>query len=251
MLHVIVNCGLCEPFIGECLSSLRRQSFTAWRAWVTVDRDGDGTFEAALAAKGSDERISITRNRERLFPMRNILAAMERAEADDEDVFAILDGDDWLIDDRALATIAAAYDDGCWMTYGSWISNRPDRPGLLPAYPDGTRDFRELPWLATAVRTWKKWLFDRIDRRDLVDEHGKPLRVGEDLACMFPMLEMATTARARHIGRPLMLYNLLSDHDHGPELARESDRIGAFLRGKRRYTPIHKPASRDVLVYTD
>ena len=251
MFHVIVNCGRCEPFIGECLSSLRAQTFTDWRAWVTVDRDGDGTYENALLAKGSDERITVSRNAERLFPMRNILASMERASADDEDVFVILDGDDWLIDERALATIARAYDEGSWLTYGSWISNRSDRPGLMPAYPDGTREFRDLPWLATAVRTWKKWLFDRIDPRDFLDDGGRPLRVAEDLACMFPMLEMATTARARHIDTPVMLYNLLSEHDPGPDLARESDRVGAWLRGKPRYAAIHKPELRGVLVYTD
>ena len=208
---------------------------------MNVDRDGDGTFDRAVEARGSDERIVITRNPVRLFPMQNILAAIERSGAGREDVIVILDGDDWLIDDRALETIARAYDDGCWVTYGSWISNRADRPGRLPAYPDETRDFREEPWLGTAVRTWKKWLFDRIDRRDLFDAHGQPLRVAEDFACMFPLLEMATTRRARHIAEPLMLYNFLSDHDPGPELARESDRMKAWLRARPRYAPIHNP----------
>ncbi|HXH37030.1 MAG TPA: glycosyltransferase [Thermoanaerobaculia bacterium] len=241
MFRVIVNCGLCQPFIGECLASLRRQTRTDWQAQVTIDRDGDGTFEGALAARGSDERIVITRNPERLYPMRNVLAAIERSAADPEDVIVILDGDDWLIDDRALETIARAYDSGCWLTYGSWISNHDGRPGRWPPYPDDTRDFREAPWLATAVRTWKKWLFDRIDRRDFCDAQGQYLRVAEDVACMFPLLEMATTRRARHIAEPLMLYNFLSDHDPGPALAREADRVKEWLRARPRYAPIHNP----------
>jgi glycosyltransferase involved in cell wall biosynthesis len=241
MFHVIINCGRCESFIGDCLASLQRQTRTDWRAQVTVDRDGDGTFARAIETRGNDERIVITRNPVRLFPMGNILAAIERSAAAPEDVIVILDGDDWLIDDRALDTIARAYDDGCWVTYGSWISNRPDRPGRLPAYPFDTRDFREGPWLATAVRTWKKWLFDRIDRQDFRDMHGELLRVAEDLACMFPLLEMATTRRARHIAEPLMLYNFLSDHDPGPGFARESDRMKAWLRARPRYSPIHNP----------
>lgn len=241
MFQVIVNCGLCEPFIAECLGSLRRQTRTDWRAQVTIDRPGDGTFERALAARGDDERIAITRNPERLFPMRNILAALERSGAAAEDVIVILDGDDWLIDDRALEIIGRAYDGGCWVTYGSWIGNRPDRPGLWPAYPEGTRDFRHAPWLATAVRTWKRWLFDRIDRRDFLDDRGQFLRVAEDVACMFPLLEMATTARARHIPEALMLYNFLSDHDPGPALAREADRVKEWLRSRSGYDPIHNP----------
>lgn len=248
MFHVLVNCGRCEPFIGTCLRSLQRQSVTGWRAEVTIDRDGDGTWEAARAARGGDRRIAITRNPRRQYPMTNIQAALRRAAPEEEDVIVVLDGDDWLIDDRALEKIAAAYDDGCWLTYGSWIGNRDDHPGMLPPYPDGTRDFRDAPWLATAVRTWKKWLFDLIDPRDLLDDRGRPLRVCEDVAYMFPMLEMATTRRARHIAEPLMLYNLLSDHDPGPELARESDRIRAWLRTRPRYAPIHKPERPAVLL---
>lgn len=248
MFRVIVNCGRCEAFIGDCLDSLRRQSVTQWQAQVTIDRDGDRTYERALAARAGDERIVITKNRERRYPMSNIVAALERSDAAPDDVIVNLDGDDWLIDERALERIARAYDDGCWMTYGSWIGNRPDRPGRLPPYPDDTRDFRDAPWLATAVRTWKKWLFDLIDPRDLTDDRGRALRVCEDVAYMFPMLEMATTRRARHIDTPLMLYNLLSDHDPGPELARESDRIGAWLRTRPRYAPIHKPERQPVLL---
>lgn len=248
MFRVIVNCGRCEAFIGRCLSSLQRQTFIRWQAQVTIDRHGDATWERAVEARAGDERIVVTRNRQRRYPMTNILAALERAGAGPEDAIVILDGDDWLIDDRALERIARAYDGGCWMTYGSWIGNRPDHPGLLPPYPDDTRDFRDAPWLATAVRTWKKWLFDLIDPADLTDDRGQPLRVCEDVAYMLPMLEMATTRRARHIAEPLMLYNLMSDHDPGPELARESDRIRAWLRSRPRYTAIHKPAGPAVLL---
>jgi glycosyltransferase involved in cell wall biosynthesis len=243
MFRVIVNCGLCEPFISQCLASLQRQTRTDWQAQVTVDRPGDGTFARAVSARASDERIVITQNRERVYPMRNLLAAIERSAAAPEDVIVILDGDDWLIDDRALETIGRAYDAGAWVTYGSWSSNRPDRPGCWPPYPDDTNDFRKAPWLATAVRTWKKWLFDRIDRADFRDENGRYLRVAEDVACMFPLLEMATTRRARHIAEPLMLYNFLSDHDPGPDLAREADRAKERLRARSRYAPIHNPPS--------
>src|SRR5207237_240985 len=92
--------------------------------------------------------------------------------------------------------------------------------------------------LGTALRTWKRWLFDLIDSRDFRDEHGRWLRVSEDLACMFPMLEMATTRRAHHIAEPLMLYNRLSHHDPKRRLAEEGIRNAAWLRTKPRYAPL-------------
>ena len=62
------------------------------------------------------------------------------------------------------------------MTYGSWVSNDPAHQGMprgmWPAYPEDTADFRRADWLHTAVRTWKKWLWDLVDDRDFRDESG-------------------------------------------------------------------------------
>lgn len=240
MLKIVINCGLCEDYVGACLRSVRMQNFTDWQAFVTIDRRGDRTHERALAAAEGDDRFVITRNERRLYPMENIIRAIRRSNADAEDVIVILDGDDWLITERAFEIVAAEYEnpdentDDCWLTYGSWISNSERHPGRWSAYPDGA-DFRSHPWLGTALRTWKKWLFDLIDERDLRDASGRYFRVAEDVACMFPMLEMATTARARHIAEPLLLYNLRSHHDPKRRMVEEGIRNVADLRARRRY----------------
>lgn len=238
LIHLVVNCGLCEDYIGACLRSVRAQTVTSWRAWVTLDITGDATLERAIEARGDDDRIDIVVNEERLYPMANLLRAIDRSGAEAEDVIVVLDGDDRFIRDDALALIARAYDEGAWVTYGSWISDRADRPGMWPAYPPGTTEFRDGPWLGTAVRTWKKWLFDRIDRADFLDPDGRPFRMAEDLACMYPLLEMATTERAKHIAEPIMLYNFGSPHDAGRALVEEGMRNAAWLRAKERYAPL-------------
>ncbi len=207
-MKIIVNCGPCEAFIGTCLASLKSQSHRNWKALVTVDPCGDETEKAAATARDGDERIAITTNLQRLYAMENTVRAIARSGADDEDVFVVLDGDDWFHTTNALETIAAAYrKHDCWMTYGSWTAGPDGLPGCWPAYPDGGRAFRYLRWLATAVRTWKKWLWDRIDDADLRDEDGSYFRVTEDMAIMFPLLEMCGTERAHHIPTPLMWYN--------------------------------------------
>jgi glycosyltransferase involved in cell wall biosynthesis len=238
LLKIVVNCGLCEDFIGACLQSLHMQTYFDWQAVVTVDRHGDRTYERAVETAGNDPRITIVRNEHRLYPMENIVRAIRRSDAEPEDVIVILDGDDWFITDRALERIAFEHvDDDCWMTYGSWISNDRAHPGRWPAYREGV-DFRGVPWLGTAVRTWKKWLFDLIDEEDLRDRDGRYFRINEDVACMFPMLEMATTRRAHHIEEPLMLYNRNSHHDPKRRLKNEGLRNVAELRTRRRYAPL-------------
>jgi glycosyltransferase involved in cell wall biosynthesis len=239
MLKIVINCGLAEEVIGTCLGSLRSQTFTDWEAFVTVDQLGDGTCSSALAAAAGDGRIHVRQNEVRQYPMRNVIRAVERSEAAPDDAIVVLDGDDWLISDQALATIAEAHaQDDCWMTYGSWISNRPTNPGRWPPYPDGTTDFRGAPWLGTAIRTWKKWLWDLVDPADFLDPDGRDLRVTEDLACMFPLLEMSATDHAWHIPEPLMLYNRFSRHDDGNAMCEEGIRNAAFLRARRPYAPL-------------
>jgi len=211
--RIIVNCGPCEEYIAKCLRSIRAQSDVDWRAYVTVDACEDGTFEAAITAVEADTRFLIRRNRTRRYAMRNLIEGIDQSCAAEQDVIVVLDGDDWFATHDALRIIRRAYrQEDCWMTYGSWVPNRLGMRGLWPAYPEGTSDFRNCEWRATAVRTWKKWLWDRIDDRDFRDAEGNYFRVTEDQAAMLPMLEMSGTERARHIPDILMVYNRISPH---------------------------------------
>jgi glycosyltransferase involved in cell wall biosynthesis len=212
MLKVIVNCGACEEFIARCLDSLRSQCYTGWQAYVTVDPWGDRTFERALAAGGRDGRIRVIENRKRRYAMRNLIAGVERSGADPEDIVVVLDGDDWLATPHALRILAETYAQyDCWMTYGSWIADEARwqgiQRGMWPAYAAGTTDFRKAEWRGTALRTWKRWLWERIDDSDFRDGRGNYFAVTEDRATMLPMLEMSGTGKARHIAEALMVYN--------------------------------------------
>ena len=91
------------------------------------------------------------------------------------------------------------------------MSDLPDQQGLWPAYPNGLADFRGHRWLGTAVRTWKRWLWDLIDDSDFRDAAGEYFAVGEDQAILLPMLEMCG-ARAKHIPEALMIYTRSSPH---------------------------------------
>jgi glycosyltransferase involved in cell wall biosynthesis len=239
MLKIIINCGPCQEYIGTSLSSLKAQTNKKWEAYVTVDPYGDKTFEKAIETKGDDERITVTCNDRRLYSTANLVRAIERSHAQPEDIIVILDGDDWFYTEHALQIITDTYSKyDCWMTYGSWVSNLARMPGRLPAYEEGTADFRRADWLATAVRTWKKWLWDLVDDKDLRDENGEYFCVVEDLAVMFPMLEMSGTSKAKHIPEPLMLYNRANPFCVGNINRGEMERVARYLRTKPRYKPL-------------
>jgi glycosyltransferase involved in cell wall biosynthesis len=243
MMKIIVNCGPCQEFIAQCLDSILSQTFTHWQAYVTVDPCGDRTFEEAMLARQGDSRIDARQNRKRQFAMLNLKHAVERSAAHPDDIIVVLDGDDWFATPDALRIIHDTYRRSeCWMTYGSWIADRqdiePDRRGMWPAYPENTTDFRHADWLGTAVRTWKRWLWDLIDENDFRDRDGNYFRVTEDQAAVLPMLEMSGTSRARHIPEPLMVYNRSSPHACGLTHCEEMLANGRYIRTLPPYTQL-------------
>jgi glycosyltransferase involved in cell wall biosynthesis len=250
MFRVVINCGPAEAYIARCLASLRSQTFTHWNACVTVDPCGDGTFEEAVSAAAGDARVDILRNTERRYSMVNLIRAIGRSAAAPEDVIVILDGDDWFATPDALRIIHDTYrQTNCWMTYGSWVADQAglagsQRGGRWPAYSPDTTDFRRSPWLGTAVRTWKRWLWDLIDDRDFRDSEGNYFRVTEDQAAMMPMLEMSGTTRARHIADVLMVYNRSSPHACGLTCEQEMFRNAGYLSSRAPYSRLAaKPAA--------
>ena len=251
-LHIVTNCGPCESFVERCVASIRSQTYSNWESWVTVDPCGDATVARAIAAAKGEPRIHIHRNQTRKYSLHNLVRSIGRCGALPEDVIVCLDGDDWFSREDALRIIAEAYEQtDCWITYGSWLSNVPRASGgydgLWPAYPEGTEDFRNHRFLGTAVRTWKRWIWNLIHDDDLRGDSGNYARVSEDQMIMIPLLEMCGTARARHIAAPLMVYNRLPTYVHDPSITSEGLRNGELIAARRRYPRLcSKPAPEQV-----
>jgi glycosyltransferase involved in cell wall biosynthesis len=236
-LLVIINCGPCAPFIGRCLHSLRSQTYENWRGVVTVDPCGDATLDEAVRGAHADERIRVRQNALRRYALANLVDALLETPLDPEGVIVILDGDDWLNVDDALTTVVETYErHTCWMTYGSWVSDIPGCPAHpWHAYPDNTVDFRAAPWLATHLRTWKRWLWDLIIDDDLRDEDGSYFRVAVDLAVMIPLLEICGTEKARHIDQPLYHLNRRDPSRTDDRRYHEQQRNERLIRSRPSY----------------
>jgi glycosyltransferase involved in cell wall biosynthesis len=252
MLRIIVNCGPHEEFIAKCLASIRSQSFVNWQAYVTVDPCGDLTFQQAVLAAGADSRIHIHRNISRQYSMVNLIGGIRRSGTNSEDIIVVLDGDDWFATADALRVIHDTYrQSNCWMTYGTWVADKPleaSRGGMWPAYSEDTTDFRNSEWLGTAVRTWKRWLWELIDDRDFRDAEGNYLRITEDQAAMMPMLEMSGTRNARHISEVLMVYNRSSPHACGLTRPEEMFATSRYVKTLPPYSRlIERPSSDGAL----
>lgn len=251
----------CRDWIARSLQSIRNQTYRSFRCVVIDDVSGDGTLEAAFAAVAGDARFTVLGNEQRRFALANLVQATALAALSPQDVVVVVDADDWLRDERVLERLARVYADASvWLTYGSSELLRPTgyrarlkkllgRPARCHAapYPAFVRErslYRYHPgrFLATHLRTYRKFLWDGIRDEDLRDERGAYFEATADPATMWPMMEMATDRHIRYIPDLLYVYN--NDHALSDNRQRrswyetEQFRINVLLRARKAYAPL-------------
>lgn len=123
-------------------------------------------------------------------------------------IVCMLDGDDWLLDAQVLRSVQEIYikNPGCWLTYGQFIHS-DGRPGFAAPYT--SERYRQEPWKATHLKTFRAALYHNIVQDDL-KVGGEWERLGDDMRYMFPMLEMAGAAHTIFNPKVLYVYNLAS-----------------------------------------
>jgi hypothetical protein len=243
-----------QDWIGRSLASIRRQRRRDFTCLVLDDASTDATVSRAREAVGTDERFRVETSPERRFALGNLVHGIPRVSDDPEDVIVLVDGDDWLAHDRVLDVLAEAYArDRTWMTYGShirWKGGWRDRlgirrkRGIAAPIPPGAAP-RSLPWTASHLRTFKRFLWDALRDGDLRDDTGGYFRCCYDMAITFPMLEMAGDAHAVYVQDVLYVYN----HANPGSVHRvaEPDQIlnACRIRLRPAYAPLaRRPSSR-------
>jgi len=195
----------CESFVKTCYESLIGQTYINWYALMVSDGSTDGTGKELN--KISYERIKTVH-----YP-QNKGAAFRRWQGimeqplDGEDVVVQLDMDD-MFRPNALKRIKREYDNGAWLTYGNWVSLGGYVNRLQMPTPEvlKNRSYRRSRWIYTAPRTCKRFLFDRVQAKDLQDEQGNWLTKCTDLALMYPVLEQCPPERIHGIKDVIYVY---------------------------------------------
>jgi glycosyltransferase involved in cell wall biosynthesis len=175
-------------------------------------------------------------------------------------IVCLLDGDDYLLPD-ALCTVSKAYaDPRVHLTYGNILVDfRPfadlqndffiKRSKLNSIYPDTVwerKSFRDDGLRVFHLRTFKKWLWDKIEVNSLVSSDGELFRTNGDAAFIFPMLEMLSRPESvRFIDKPIYVYRLHPDNVHHKQCHR-IDRDMEEIRFKLpRFQPLEDDEIKD------
>lgn len=227
-------------WIKETLESALNQKHDNFDVIFVDDKSDDGSYEFVRDNYDDVKNLKIIRNESRLYALYNTRMATKMAK--DNSICIILDGDDKLKHESVLQYLDFIYKNPqVWMTYGSYETSNGDKPRHLRSFTTDEitkNKFREVEWLATHLRTYRKELFLKIKEDDLKDENGEYLKITGDLAQQFPMLEMAGY-HSYFINEVLYIYNLnnpISD-DKNRDL---QYKIELDLRKRNKYNKLTK-----------
>jgi len=244
-LAVVIPSYGNRAWLSRTLASVLEQDYGNYRVFYTDDGSADGSAEAArqfLADHPARGRVTFIENDRRRGAMANLYAMIHRCR--DEEIVLTLDGDDWLAHEGVMQRINEVYqDEDVWLTWGQYRSFPDDAPGCADAIPAEIVEanaYREYLWCSSHLRTFRAWLFKRIEKADLMVE-GQWAPMAWDLAMMFAMLEMSGP-RTRFIGDVLYVYNTqnpLSDDKVDRPL---QQRLERHFRSGRRYERLEAAA---------
>ena len=211
----------CEKWIGKCIESVKKQSVAGYTQIFVDDGSTDNTVDIIEKSIKYNSRFKLVKKEFRMGVMHSHVTGAELLlrEANDEDIVVHLDGDDWFKNEMTLEKIRSVYEaKDCWATYGNYSTTDGSPSVCRKKVPE--RSYREhirIGWCFSHTRTFKKFLWDKILVKSLLDSNGVMFSSACDVALFCPALEMAGD-RVEFINEIGYVYNrdnpLNEDKDH-------------------------------------
>jgi len=240
--RIVVTAYNCEPWIGKCLNSIKKQTIKDFDCVLVDDASTDNTYKVALDTVDKDRRFKILRNQENMKQMCSINRGITELRLKDQNVIVQIDGDDWLKHNKVLERVKREYDNGAWLTYGQFEYYPSGKLGPCGVYPPQilkNRDFRKYMWIGSHLKTFKYFLFKKIERKDFLDDKERWLTSAADMAFMFPMLEMAGLW-IRFIPDVLYVYNKANPLRRDKVALGDQLRYDKLIRARPKYALLGK-----------
>lgn len=213
-LRIVTPCWNAGAYVIRCIKSIKNQSVQNWKCYLCNDLSTDDTLEFIKKHTEGDDRFVIINNTKKRFVSGNYFHTLHRQEINDQDICINIDGDDWLPeDDKVFERIIEAYKDpDTWITFGQFreYSGRGERSGWA-RMPKWELLRKTTDWRATHLRTFKTWLFRKINLKDFLISEDTFWPMAGDLSFMIPMLEMAGPEHSKLLNSVNYIYNTESD----------------------------------------
>jgi glycosyltransferase involved in cell wall biosynthesis len=231
------------------LTSVLGQDYSNYRVMYIDDCSTDGMSELVqefIKQNDINHCVTYIRNKENHGCLYNVYYAI--MSCDDNVIIVKVDGDDWLPHNQVLRKINEVYqDNNVWLTHGSLVLYPMGGNSEFHAYDSEIIKncrYRSVQWEASHLHTFYAWLFKNIIKEDLMYDETF-FSTTEDLARMFPMLEMAD-GRIAFIKDVLYVYNManmISDFRIKSDLQGKCE---LEIRSRKRYARLEHAGIRDV-----
>jgi len=224
----------CEKFVERSLLSIMSQRFKDFKCYITDDMSTDNTLNVIKEIIKNDSRFILIENHEKFYQPGNYEQVIRWRAIEGNEVCVEVDGDDWLPNSNVFSKINEIYqDDNVWMTSGSF-KYHDGRNGFANP-PTKFSDIRKQTFTLSHLRTWRAWLWNKIQPEDLRDENGNFWSVAGDLAFMFPMFEMSGEEHYRFLTDINYIYNESNPiNDHKVNLNKVMNTVNK-IRNKKEY----------------
>lgn len=227
----------CEDYIEKSLYSIMNQKFKDFTCYITDDMSTDDSVKIIKKVIANDSRFVLIENTQKMYQPGNYDQVIRGLNIDDDEICVEVDGDDWLPNSNVFGIINNIYENkNVWMTSGSFMFSNGAKGFATP--PKINESIRTQTFTLSHLRTWKSWLWKKINEEDLKDTDGNYWSVAGDLSFMFPMYEMSGKEHYRYISDILYVYNEQNPlNDHKVDLTLVN-KIAAEIRQKQKYNEL-------------
>jgi glycosyltransferase involved in cell wall biosynthesis len=215
----------CSGFLPRCAESLLAQGH---RDWVAYFRD-DASSDAGLSVLPSDPRIVGQKRDERGGGLLNTHEGLVGNGLSPDDVVCLLDGDDYLVGEGALGTIADLYTrTGCLVSYGQYEYDGGSVGHCMAYKSSQFADLRSHGFMASHLRTFRFSVYMEAMRQDpdcgrYVYKDGEFFDMAWDVALMTPLLEIAGFDRVAFNPEVVYHYTQHAGNEHRVDSTRQKD----------------------------
>jgi glycosyltransferase involved in cell wall biosynthesis len=238
LLRIFIAFRDAAPFLARCVRSVQNQAFRNWTCDIFDDVSTDDSLNVCLEETRDDSRFILHKNEKRMWQTGNLYTWAHSTQYDDRDIAFMIDGDDWLPDDRVFDRVLDAYSDPrIWTTYGNfqYVDNEGRVTKGHCQQLTNARAIRQLPWITSAPHTFNLFLFRQIALRDLCTSSGDFIPVCGDLAFTFPTIEMAGDCHSICLPDVNYSYNIANPRNEFKVMREQKRAMSRFLRTKPSY----------------
>ena len=176
---IITTCYNVSPYLEHNITLNKFQSHNNCLFIYVDDNSTDNSYDTLISLTKEDDRFVVLKNTNNGSQAKSYMHAIDHLEKNNliypEDIIVEVDGDDWLSSTFVLEYLDEIYQNPkTWMTYGQYQEWPSGEVGghfsmSINDEVDKSNQHRKCPFPYSHLKTYKYWLFNKIDRQDLID----------------------------------------------------------------------------------